>query len=109
MVGIAGIGGMNAGRMMIAPTIPRPDCIIHADWGTSPRKRWLSLAAKRPTGGYLIHAPEEDPFGAFIGLCEMINLIMNEARPFYEPVETIHREMEDTISYIHEFPEQPTG
>jgi len=43
--------------MMSDRSIPAPDWITHADWGTSPGKRWLCVAEKRQGGNYLIRAP----------------------------------------------------
>ncbi len=36
-----------------------PDWIAHADWSTSSRKRWVCVAHKVPTGGYLIQDPRQ--------------------------------------------------
>lgn len=40
-------------------SIQPPDWIAHADWSTSSSKRWVCLAHKRQTGGYLILAPQK--------------------------------------------------
>jgi hypothetical protein len=35
-----------------------PDLIVHADWSTSPTKRWLARAALQPDGRYRLFHPE---------------------------------------------------
>jgi hypothetical protein len=42
---------------MDAIAIPGPDILVHADWGSDPRKRWMCIAAWIE-GRYLVHAPE---------------------------------------------------
>jgi hypothetical protein len=46
---------------MMATTV-LPTLVVHADWGSSPHKRWMARARRRKDGGYTAHAPE--PVGA---------------------------------------------
>ncbi|MFO7664006.1 MAG: hypothetical protein R6X18_15635 [Chloroflexota bacterium] len=39
--------------MKMSPTV-----VVHADWSTSPGKRWMALAVRRDDGHYYLHAPE---------------------------------------------------
>ncbi len=46
-------------RQLMCPraSIPTPDWIAHADWGSSHAKRWLSVAIKQPDGTHLLKTP----------------------------------------------------
>jgi hypothetical protein len=39
-------------------TLPLPDLIVHADWSTSAKKRWLARSVLRPDGRYHLLPPE---------------------------------------------------
>ncbi len=42
----------------VAPSIVVPPLVVHADWGSNPKKRWVCVAEPQGDGSYHVSAPE---------------------------------------------------
>jgi len=55
---------------LVGPPPVAPSLVVHADWGSNPKKRWMCVAGRQGDGSYRVSAPE--PVGEAASLLDRL-------------------------------------